>query len=35
VFPATVVLFVLVALPIVSLRFGVDSRHHDPRVRQW
>jgi hypothetical protein len=34
-FTATIVLFVLVALPIVSLWFGVDSRHHDPYTRQW
>jgi hypothetical protein len=35
VFPATIILFVLVALPIVSLWFAVDSREHDPHVRQW
>jgi hypothetical protein len=34
-FSATIVLFVLVALPVVSLWFGVDSREHDAHVRQW
>jgi hypothetical protein len=34
-FAPTIVLFALVALPIVSLWFAVDSREHDGRVRQW
>jgi hypothetical protein len=34
-FTATIVLFVLVALPIVSLWFGVDSRDRGPYARQW
>jgi hypothetical protein len=34
-FSATIVLFVLVALPIVSLWFAADSREHDAHVRQW
>jgi hypothetical protein len=35
VFPVTVILFVLVALPVVSLWFAADSREHDAHVRQW
>jgi hypothetical protein len=34
-FTATIVLFVLVALPIVSLWFAVDSRDREPYARQW
>jgi hypothetical protein len=32
-FTATFFLFALVALPIVSLWFAVDSREHDPYAR--
>jgi hypothetical protein len=31
VFPATLILFLFVLLPIASLRFGVDSRDRGPR----
>jgi hypothetical protein len=33
VFPMTLIIFLFVFLPIVSIWFGVDSR--DARVRQW
>jgi hypothetical protein len=33
VFPATLIAFLLVFLPIVALWFGADSRR--PGIRQW
>jgi hypothetical protein len=33
VFPAALIIFLFVLLPIVSIWFGVDSR--DARARQW
>jgi hypothetical protein len=35
VFPATLVIFLFVLLPIVSIWFGVDSRDHGARQSQW
>ena len=34
-FPATLIILLFVLLPIASIWFGVDSRHHGPHSRQW
>lgn len=34
-FTASLVIFMFVFLPIVSIRFGVDSRDRRPRQSPW
>lgn len=33
--PATLIIFLFVFLPIVSIWFGVDSRDRAPRTHPW
>jgi hypothetical protein len=35
VLPLTLIVVLFVILPIASLWFGVDSRHHGVPARQW